>query len=137
MSRYSEATNAYVAELYARRDTGQIIQLGAISGENWEPQPNDCHNNVDIVCHNKPDHKAVRGWLYFDYANVMDVVSFMAHSVVETPDGQRFDITPPNPMSTGDQYPFIEANVSDEEFFAHEDQSQAAGDRGHLYWPRT
>jgi len=45
------------------------------------------------------------------------------------PDGRLLDITPLNPNNLEDQYPFIRANCSDEQFFDIESYSK----NEHLY----
>ena len=54
----------------------------------------ECHRNVTIWCEHRADHKAVRGWLFFDLTDTLQFIRFIAHSVVEDKSGAIFDITP-------------------------------------------
>jgi hypothetical protein len=109
----NDALKEYAAQLYARRSEGVIVQPASAAMGNWAPDPNNCHLNVETWVLNNPEYGAVRGWLYFDFADALPFVRFVAHSVVRAPDGVMYDITPSN---TTAQYPFITAEMSDQEF---------------------
>jgi hypothetical protein len=68
------------------------------------------HNNVDRWVLEHPDHKPVRGWLVFNLLR-----RFTAHSIVETPDGRLFDLTP---ARASRRYPFLRHRGLDGEFEA-------------------
>ena len=88
--------------LYARRTEGVITRLAkAPPIENWRAREHECHWNVTNWCAFHPEHKPVRGWLYFPL-----LVQFNTHSVIENEDGELVDITP---TRSSDQYPFIRA----------------------------
>jgi hypothetical protein len=70
----------------------------------------ECHNNVDRWVSENPDHKAVRGWLFFNM-----LLRFTAHSVVEAPDGRMFDLTP---SRASQRYPFLRHHGPNNEFEA-------------------
>ena len=105
--------DAYAARLYERRSEGVITGVAQASIEDWTPSGHDCHANVTDWCEHYLGHKPVRGWLYFDFSKPMSVVRFYAHSVIENEKGELFDITP---SKASQQYPFIRADESEEEF---------------------
>jgi len=75
-----------------------------------------CHINTDRRVQEHPDHKAVHGWLVLDYSEgLMPLCGVTAHSVVETPDGQLFDLTP---SSDPQRPPFLRHKGPDGEFEA-------------------
>ena len=80
--------------------------------EEWQPSPNNCHENVLVFCENAAGYKVQRGWLYFDLPG-MNFVKFVAHSVVKSSKGELIDITPSNASI---DYPFLESGISEEEF---------------------
>lgn len=97
----------YAADLYARRHEARRVGFGRAWIDDWRPEPNDCHNNVDRYVAFDPSYKAVRGWLYFAFEDVLPYVTFTHHSVVEAPDGVLLDITPAPAGASGDRYPFL------------------------------
>ena len=96
--------------LYERRGTGTIVPYEphqATTG--WTSSENNCHINVDRFVRENGNHKAVRGWLVFDYTlgpfmGWPAFWRFTAHSVIEADDGRLFDITP---SRASQRYPFI------------------------------
>jgi hypothetical protein len=78
-----------------------------------------------------PVHKSVRGWLVFDLTGneigrrmlslalrlpvPLPLCRFTAHSVVETPDGRLFDLTP---SQASQRYPFLRHHEPDSELEA-------------------
>lgn len=50
-----------------------------------------CHDNAKLWVKEKAGWRRVRGWLRFPYATHHDLV---AHSLVEGPHGERWDVTP-------------------------------------------
>lgn len=106
-----EAIN-YASSLYERRNEGVILQRAEIVNGDWAPEPNRCHDNVSTWCEYNEEYTPVRGWLYFDLADALAFVQFLPHSAVLTPAQELFDITP----FDCEQYPFITANICDEEF---------------------
>jgi len=104
--------NEYAKILYSRVDTAVMLKRAAIEGGDWEPQPNMCHHNVSTWCRHMSEYKAVRGWLYFDLPG-LNYVKFLAHSAVQTPDGELLDITP---SDASRDYPFIKSGLSEEKY---------------------
>ncbi|MGB8632836.1 MAG: hypothetical protein WCD69_26250, partial [Xanthobacteraceae bacterium] len=115
--------------LYARRHEAVVVPYEpqtttSPASEHW------CHKNVDRWVLEHPDHMPVRGWLVFDYSENelgRQLVSrqigvpiphcrFNAHSVVETPDGRLFDLTPAPKASQ--RYPFLRHDEADGDFEA-------------------
>lgn len=102
----------YTKWLVEQIPSAMILPKARIEGGNWQPAPNQCHDNVDIWCAHKPSYRPVRGWLYFDLPGLR-IVKFVAHSAVRKPDGSLADITPSHAFT---DYPFIEAGLSDSEY---------------------
>jgi hypothetical protein len=123
---YPKEVEIYVSDLYDRRNEGTIVPLAIMEGGNWQPIANQCHDNVDIYCQHDNKYQPVRGWLFFDYGYLLNTVSFLQHSVLKFPDGKMYDITP---TPSFENYPFIIANETDEEFFKKEKHT----DNGNLY----
>ena len=99
--------------LFARRSEGVIAKLKKVQIGDWRPSERECHRNVTIWCEQRADHKAVRGWLFFDLTGVVPLVRFTAHSVVEDVNGDLVDITPAKVFQS---YPFIRAEEDEETF---------------------
>jgi hypothetical protein len=63
--------------------------------------PHECHNNTGRFVSENPGHKVVRGWMVFDHNKTTEALwpfcNFAAHSVVESPGGRLFDVTPVAP----------------------------------------
>ena len=74
----------------------------------------ECHRNVTTWCEHSADHKAVRGWLFFDLTDALPFVRFIAHSLVEDKSGDIFDITPAQKVFQS--YPFIRAEEDEDTF---------------------
>ena len=106
---------AYTEDLYRRRHTGIRVRDARPNSIDWQPDPNDCHNNVTVFCRQNPGFTPVRGWLYFDFRGQEVFVKFLAHSVVKTPEGNLVDITP-SKRRQAYQYLFIEALLTYDEF---------------------
>jgi hypothetical protein len=82
------------------------------------PQPHECHENVNRFVSENPGCKTIRGWISIDRR------MREAHSIVESPNGDRFDITPFDYESGRDATSFAE-HIGDEEAFQLERQYQA------------
>ena len=77
--------------------------------EAFEPKENMCHHNATAM-EEISGYTAVRGWLCFDFAALMTVVRFTAHSVVSTADGTLIDLTP---SRASQRYPFLRVEEDD------------------------
>lgn len=124
---YPREIQEYVADLFRRRGEAILVARAVIEGGDWQPQPNECHCNVDTYCQYDNSYVPVRGWLFFDYGYLLNYVSFLQHSILRFPDGRLMDITPSH---ASQDYPFIIANESDEDFF----EKQKFTDNGNLYY---
>lgn len=124
---YPKDIEEYIANLFARREEGEILPRMVMEGGDWQPHQKECHNNVDAFCQYDSNYSPVRGWLFFDYAYLLGFVSFLQHSVLRFPDGDIKEITPSHASR---DYPFIIANETDEEFFEKEQYTQ----NGNLYY---
>jgi hypothetical protein len=102
-----------VRRLWARRNTGAVVPYVEVSAGDWKPVPRYCHANVRRWVELNEAHKAIRGWLFFEFSLEM-CPQFVAHSVVEQPDGSLMDITPANVSSR--IYPFIKHQGDPKEF---------------------
>jgi hypothetical protein len=109
--------------LYGLRYTARIIPLATVeidddspSGDR-KPFPRFSHDNVNIWVRRSPEHKAVRGWLVFDFSTNptfrASFVRFATHSVIEAPDGTLWDITQ---RYTSQPHPFIRHPGTNEDF---------------------
>lgn len=102
--------------LYERRGKAIVVPYVERSIENWKPEPQWCHWNVDLWVAGEAGSKAVRGWLLFDYVassgGLLRFVVFQAHSVVEE-NGTLVDITP---SAASRRYPFIRHPGSEDDF---------------------
>jgi len=87
-----EQLQALAKRLYERRHEGVFVSPAAMSSADWQPKPNRCHWNVGMYLKRYPQHRAVRGWLYDGTED--GVARFIAHSVIETAQGDLVDITP-------------------------------------------
>ena len=96
--------------LYDRRHLADFVPVEGRSSQQFRPAPKECHVNVDKWCRLNPAHKPVRGWLIIDMT-ARGLFRFVAHSVVQDEDGNRFDVTPQQSFS---KYPFLEDEDPDE-----------------------
>lgn len=102
----------YGLSLFARLGEAVILKQANVKIGNWVPQPHYCHDNVRAWTENRPAHKHVFGYVYFDLS-LVGYVEFAAHSAVEFEDGTLFDITP---HGASQQYPFIRHTGTEAEF---------------------
>ena len=102
----------YAQYLFNNLFKSRIVKRVDINDARWIPKARDCHNNAISYCELHPDSKPVHGWLYFDLSPIGHV-RFIAHSVVQQPNGELYDITPAEIKS---EYPFIESNLDDESY---------------------
>jgi len=102
----------YANDLYNRRHGAVELFWADCGNDEWAPQENNCHKNVTELCSLNKELKPIRGWLYFHVQDI-NMVRFVAHSVVKAPDGKYYDITPPNDVK---RPPFIIATESGYEF---------------------
>ena len=94
----------YARRLYVRRTEAVFSRRARVSFGRWIPIEHECHANVAQWCAFQPNHRPVRGWLYFDYDNLLPYVHFNAHSVIQNEAGELVDITPT--LASRD-YPFL------------------------------
>jgi hypothetical protein len=96
------------ARLMHARATERFVPLVETSEPSWTPAFNACHSNVDWWVQRHAGFRAVRGWLVFDFSRasteLIEVVRFVAHSVLQGPDETLIDITP---TLAKRRYPFI------------------------------
>jgi hypothetical protein len=81
------------SNLLRDRDLAVSVRFEAVSFPGGGiPIANHCHENVDRYVASA-NCRAVRGWLLQEHAN-FGMWLVIAHSVVEGPNGELFDITP-------------------------------------------
>lgn len=111
---------AYARALFERLDEGVVVPLRPVKVEHadgtWQPEASQCHANASILEQTYPnDLEVVRGWLIFDFRNVLGEVQFMHHSVVkEKTTGRLFDPTPQERLHP--DYLFIEARLLETDY---------------------
>lgn len=105
------------ARLMRARATERFVPLVETSEPGWTPSFNACHRNVDWWVERHAGFRPVRGWLVFDFARasseLIDIVRFTAHSVLQGPGETLFDITPSRARGV---YPFIGHPGTSEEY---------------------
>ncbi len=106
------AVTKLAERLFRRRHETVPLKPGRVRDSNWQPEPRQCHLNVEIWCDRQPKYTVVRGWLVADYSDE-GVYNFMPHSVIEDNKGNLIDITP-TPMPC--PYPFLRHTEEDGDF---------------------
>jgi hypothetical protein len=109
----------YTAALCERRAEGIVVPPAQVSIGDWKPQPNLCHENVTTWCAGNGEFQIVRGWLHLDFQGQTPYEVFLAHSVIRDKNGALWDITP---MQAFQQYPFIAATETEEDYAAFIEQ---------------
>ncbi len=84
----------YAKEVCGRRDKAECIPYKEVSLEGWAPQAHRCHENVATWVRAHSHWRPVRGWVVYEESERS--YGLTAHSVVQSPDGKLYDITPPN-----------------------------------------
>jgi hypothetical protein len=83
----------YEADVCRRLSQAEHIPFKQVSIGDWRPQVAHCHVNVDTWVKANGGAVPVRGWV--TYASFGELgVGLTAHSIVQNPDGELFDITP-------------------------------------------
>lgn len=94
--------------LMSARSAERFVPFVEHAEPGWAPAPCCCHSNVDWWAARHEDFIPVRGWLVFDFSRasteLIDVVRFTAHSVLQGPDEALIDITPTRAKA---RYPFV------------------------------
>jgi hypothetical protein len=113
----SSDLNELKKSLHARRHEAVVVHYEPKTINSGPPTEHECHSNTDRWVRENADHKVVRGWLIFDLnqtsKGLVPFCRFTAHSVVETPDGRLFDLTP---SKASRRYPFLRHEGPDGEF---------------------
>lgn len=102
----------YTKSLELRAPTAVLVPRLQIQLDGWEPAANRCHDNAVQYADRMHEHTAVHGWLVFD---VFTPPYFLAHSVVQRPDGSLIDITPSDALAT---HPFLRGEIPDWQYAA-------------------
>jgi len=77
--RHPKHLHDYASDLFERRASGIRVPRVVLEPGGWQPSPRCCHVNIDYYCDHYADHRAVRGWLFFDYEYALGCVSFLPH----------------------------------------------------------
>lgn len=102
----------YKKSIFERRNEGAVAtRIEMVSGD-WEPKPNECHQNVTDLCEAKANLTPVRGWLYFDFS-ALGYAKFVAHSLVLDELGRHLDVTPNH---ASQDYPFVTSELSERDY---------------------
>jgi hypothetical protein len=100
--------------LYARRHTGVIVPYKMVDASHPEF---DCHQNAGLWARDNPGCKIVHGWMVFDHEKVslglIPLVNFNPHSIIQTEDGGRYDVTP---SQASQRYPFLDHEGDADDF---------------------
>lgn len=100
--------------LYARRQTGIVVPYKMVDANHQEFA---CHYNADAWARDNPGCKVVHGWIVFDHERtsfgLVPLVNFNPHSIIETDDGERYDVTP---SRASQRYPFLDHEGDAEQF---------------------
>jgi hypothetical protein len=91
-------TKALAEWLYAQ-PPGVMMKLVADITDDWEPTLGKCHDNVDVWLERHPDHRAVRGWIWFSAGVPENRRRYASHSAVINSDGELLDVTYPSEFS--------------------------------------
>jgi len=105
----------YETDVCRRLSEAEHVTFIEVSSEDWRPVVAGCHPNVDYWVRMNPGTVAVRGWVLF--ASFGQSVGLTAHSVVQGPDGKRFDITPLADERPRKAMRFVEHLGDDRQFF--------------------
>jgi hypothetical protein len=112
------AIERYGALLAQQVNEAVVVPYRQVNIGDWVPEQNKCHHNVAAWVESNPNHWQVRGWLVIAAPN-SNFIRFVAHTVVEDENGNRFDITPLN--ATGPRS-FLEAGIDENDYFWIEEQ---------------
>jgi hypothetical protein len=82
-----------VNDLFFRLQTAVKVPHAKVNQSGFFAIPNLCHDNVDRFVRLNPSFKRVPGFLCTEAAG-RRIMSFVHHSVVETPAGDMLDVTP-------------------------------------------
>ena len=98
------------------------VPLRGVSEDEWNPQPQQCHDNVEHWVKSNPDHEGVYGWLLMDFRAVVvfgapGFVDLLPHAVVRDSAQRLVDITPRHELASDDTYPFLLHAGSREDFY--------------------
>jgi hypothetical protein len=110
----------FAQRLYDRRHEAVVVPFRQCSLSEWEPTEGQRHHNADYWALSNPTHKAVRGWLVFDFSNawllgLRAVFRFTAHSIIDDGTGTLFDLTP---SQASQRYPFLRHEGLEGEFIS-------------------
>jgi len=108
----------YFGELAEREGEAASIPFREVALDEWKPQKNDCHRNVDRWVQAHPESRAVRGWVFWKPTEGR--YTFMAHSVIETA-GKLQDITPIDEQTPREKLLFIEYKGNEADFLGVKD----------------
>lgn len=73
---------------------------------------NNCHDNANEYCQISSGNKQVRGWICIENEGISSI-TLASHSVILSPYGELFDITP---LRTSSAYKFLPAFLDDLSF---------------------
>jgi hypothetical protein len=107
---YSE----YFRRLYERVNTAAKVPYREVGLEDWQPELNKCHDNVDFWIEHHGNDLAVRGWIFW-LPDETGRCTFRAHSIVQE-NGTLVDITPIDSNTPRDGLLFLRHLGTEEDF---------------------
>lgn len=120
----------YFQRLYERLDLAVKVPFREVKLENWTPEMNKCHDNVDHWIRHSVGSRAIRGWIFWP-PDETGKCRFFAHSVIEE-NGLLVDITPIDSNTPREILRFLTHTESETDF-----DSIRAGHAEMLYPPVT
>jgi hypothetical protein len=109
----SKAHRAYAKSLYERRSEAVFVPKIKITLPNWQPKPNECHDNCTELYLRQGNCEIIHGWVCVD-ASAIGFYRFVAHSVMKDETGSLFDITPSTIES---ELLFLNGNLNSDQYF--------------------
>ncbi|MGN4191789.1 hypothetical protein ACS0Y6_04025 [Burkholderia gladioli] len=106
---------AYEVDICRRLHEARVIPFRLVLMSDVRPRVSECHQNVDAWVAAHPDCKAVRGWVTYACFSESSM-GLTAHSVVQGPDGELFDITPLDREGLRDTMHFVRHSGDDASF---------------------
>lgn len=104
--------------LFSKIDTAKHLTFhdSIICGE--KAKKKECHKNARCFCMENDTYQLIHGWLVIDGRPFFKSIKFIAHSVVQSPEGELLDVTP---VESLDPRAFLRAFIDNQEFEAFVD----------------
>jgi hypothetical protein len=100
--------------LYERRHSGIVVPYKMVDSRHTE---GDCHQNAGWWARDNAGCEVIHGWLVFDHekasGGLISMVQFNPHSIIQTENGERYDVTPSRAST---RYPFLDHEGAHDDF---------------------